>query len=310
MMMLVLLRLQMLGVSAGVMRALPTLLVLILGCTGMAMRAGGSLRIAGSPIAQLVVLPGAPMAESHLASTSAGPSRSRTTTATTGRVTRRGKVRAHVQAKSANVTHVGGLGGIGGMERLSGKGHVAGIAVGAITDVLGGVHPTSTSTSTPTATTVTNRLRWMSVPPLMRHLGMVLGGIVRRISGRCRMASPSSSPAAGGHASTRRKGGGSKRPHLRRRSARQEHAIIVELVARDATETAKGIVGNKSIQPTASDNKQVVHHVLVSRQDGLPLGGILGHGLGHRGGTASLHPAAQLRSNVGSILPKRVSAIG
>ena len=152
MMMLVLLRLQMLGVPAGVMRALlPTLLVLILGCTGMAMRgSGSSLRISGSPIAQLVVLPGTPMAESHLAATSAGPSRSRTTT-TTGRVARRGKVRTYVQAKSANVAHVGGLGGIGGMERLTGKGHVAGIAVGAITDVLGGVHPTTVTTVTTTA---------------------------------------------------------------------------------------------------------------------------------------------------------------
>ena len=45
----------------------------------------------------------------------------------------------------------------------------------------------------------------------------------------------------------------------------------------------------------------------MSRQHGLPHGGILGHGLGHRGGPPALHPAAQLRPYVGRVLPQRLS---
>ena len=183
--------------------------------------------IAGGPIAELVVLPRAPVAEAQLPF---GAAAGTTGTGRSGGAGAGGDVGPNVQAEAANVADVGGHDRIGGVERVAAEGHLAGIAVGPATPGLLRRMNSSSATSAS---------RGMSIPTLVLRLGLTQRGIVRGIHiarGGGRVA-PSPGSAAGGHAPSRSEGRGPIRTGLRGRWAGQQSSG-----ARDAAES-KVIVG-------------------------------------------------------------------
>mmetsp|Transcript_20790 Transcript_20790/g.59583 ORF Transcript_20790/g.59583 Transcript_20790/m.59583 type:complete len:377 (-) Transcript_20790:494-1624(-) len=318
-MMLVLLLMQVMRVATRMMGVL-VLSIVVLGLrrTGMMMMMRMRLRpprrrlgIAGGPIAELVVLPRAPVAEPHLSSSRGSSSRPATATAGTGSsraggwTTRRRAGRdvgPNIQAEAANVTDVGGTGRLGGMEGVATKGHLAGVAIGPGPGPDSGLLSRIYSSSS----------RGMSIPPLVLRLAAMLGGIVRRIpmGRRGRMAPPPGS-AAGGHAPPGSEGGGPIRTHLRGWWAGQQ-----SVGARDAAQSATVIASMdqiSQISTTTSCNAilpthrhHLTHNLPGNLPGNLPPGNILGHGLGHRGSPPAPGATSELRSDVGRVLPQRL----